>query len=64
MKPYKVGYECPECGADHLVKVYPYKPAITWKAAEDCEPEDGGYCEPEECSCGCGIEYEDVQEHE
>jgi hypothetical protein len=64
MKPYKVSYDCPECEASLEVKVFPYAPAKTSFSYEDNEPSDGGYCEPEECKCGCSIDYECVQEHE
>lgn len=65
MKQYSVDYDCPECEESIVVKVYPYEgPKYMSGRMEDAEPADGGYCEPEECECGCSIDYEDVQEHE
>jgi len=60
MKPYRDNWTCPECDETIEVKVFPYTPAITHRSAEDCEPADGGYTDPEECpTCNCSIDYEE-----
>jgi hypothetical protein len=64
LKSYRVDYVCPDCFSTHRVVVVPYTPAITSHQYEDNEEADGGYCEPDECECGCSIDYEYVQEHE
>jgi hypothetical protein len=59
-RPYKETHYC-ECGECTEIIVHPYIPAITSHCYEDNEEADGGYCDPDECKCGAGIDYEDYE---